>query len=216
MKPAPASYTNLRDFEQCPRKYEAKYILKNVPKEKSEVMDWGNKVHKAFEDNINTAKPFPAGMEKYAQFTAFPQGFKVVGEKSVAMKANGEATDFWDKEVWLRGKIDITIMSETADYAAALWDVKTGKRREDPLELEIQGLLLQARYPKLTRITGHYIWLQDMELGKQHDLSDTAGTFRWVKDTYDAIGHQLAMGFMPPRQGPLCGWCPVKSCEFHP
>jgi hypothetical protein len=101
---------------------------------------------------------------------------------------------------------------------ALIIDHKTGKTREDPSELEFHATLLKTHHPELIIIKGWYNWLAQCRMGTVHDLSDTTKTFQRLKQTHDRIKYAFSLGAdaFPPRQGPLCGWCPVKQCEFNP
>src|SRR5216684_1902995 len=82
----------------------------------------------------------------------------------------GKPTGFFDKDVWLRCKIDVTMLNGTAVF---LSDFKTGNSKyEDPFELEIQALTLKAAIPAITKIAGHFAWLKENRIGAVHDLSD--------------------------------------------
>ena len=50
----------------------------------------------------------------------------------------GDACDFFAKDVWLRGKIDAIVIRQPM---AAIFDWKTGKKREDPGELELHAMI---------------------------------------------------------------------------
>jgi hypothetical protein len=134
----------------------------------------------------------------------------------LGITALGASCDFFDENCYCRGTLDCVVTHKLKIDTALLFDWKTGKRREDPAELLIHGLLLKCNYPRLQNIYGHYVWLSENSLGPSHDLSDTERTFFGVNQEVDKIGHQMAMGFMPPKQGPLCAWCKVKSCEYNP
>lgn len=212
----PWSYSNLRNYEQCPKKYNHMYILKDLPKEPpTEALKYGNLVHSAMEHRINKGTPLPQELSHLEKFCSFGP-YMVKAEVSVAIRANGQPCGFWDSDVWGRGKIDVEVTAGAGFSTAVLYDWKTGKRYEDPEELELQAALLKASKLHLEKITGHYVWLKDDKVGKPHDLSATDEKLMRVREKCDEISHQLSMGYMPPKQGPLCGWCPVKSCEFNP
>jgi hypothetical protein len=73
------------------------------------------------------------------------------------------------------------------DDTAAVFDWKTGEEREDPFELEIFGLLLKVHHPELKTVKGHYVWLRNLKLGEEHDLSDFAGTWGKAVKFHDEI-----------------------------
>jgi hypothetical protein len=101
---------------------------------------------------------------------------------------------------------------------AMIIDHKTGKKREDKGELELHAVLLKAKYPHLTTIKGWYNWLQLMQMGAVYDLSDTQRVLGELRLKRAEIARAFSFGTeaFPPRQNPLCPWCPVKTCNYHP
>lgn len=206
-----ASHTFLNDFDNCPHKAFRKYIKKDLPKfEQTAQMKWGNEVHSAFEVRIKHATPFPPPMEKYEAIAAPLVAAGAVAEKMLGITVDGRVCDFFDSGVWLRGKIDATILR---DEVGAIFDWKTGKRREERAELAVHGVLLKAWQPTVQRITAHYVWLQDNEVGKSHDVSGTETKLAEIRHTMDEVASCISDQDFPKRRNPLCGWCDVLDCE---
>lgn len=208
-----ASYTMLRNYENCPRKAHHIHVLKDLPKEDSEAMRWGIAVHKAMEQRINHGTALPKEMEAFEPIVApVAPGARGTAELDLGIKEDGSPCGFFDKGVWLRGKLDVVLQ---AHDRALLLDWKTGKPREEPEELRIQGVLLKAHFPEVRTIKGRYVWLAEKRLGKEHDVSDTAETLESIRRQCSEIVRSHEMKHWPPKQNPLCGWCPVSSCEFN-
>ena len=51
------SYSSLKLFETCPRKYQAEKVTKEVPFEQGEAALYGEQCHKAAEEYIRDGKP---------------------------------------------------------------------------------------------------------------------------------------------------------------
>ena len=215
------SYSFLNEEANCPRKAYHRYVARDLPREeKSEAQKDGIAVHQAFERRINEGTPLPSFFQKWdaigGMFDRYKKQFNGHGfiraEMKLATTADHKPADFWNKQGWLRGVLDVAVMFP--DYKTAqLFDWKTGKVREDPWELEIQGLLLKVFHPRLETITGRYVWLKDEKLGAEHDLSDTDRTAASVRAQLSEIQRR---GDWPARPNPLCAFCPVKSCEHNP
>jgi len=216
MKLGPVTYTAHRNFSNCPRKFWHVNIAKDLPKEDSTAMRWGNEVHSALDNRIRNGKPLPEAMQKYEHFCSFGRHF-VKTELKLGIRESGLPCGFFDSDVWLRGVVDVLIPAWGDFDRAVIWDWKTGKKREDAGELEIHGVLVQAKHPEFKRIMGYYVWLQEMRLGKAHDVSETEKTLERERATRAQIEYAFKHGYeaFAPRQNPLCGWCPVKSCEFN-
>lgn len=96
-----------------------------------------------------------------------------------------------------------------------LFDWKTGKVREDPRELSCQALLLKAHHPEVTLIKGAYVWLKENRVGQMYDLSNTDRVFNANKAATGQQQECLETEHWPKEPNALCGWCPVKDCEFN-
>jgi hypothetical protein len=207
------SHTFLNDWDNCPRKAARKYIIKDLPRgEQTEQMKWGDEVHKAFELRIKHGTGFPAGMERFEPIAAPLVAAGAQAEKMLGIDSHGRSCDFFAKNVWLRGKVDATVRK---DERAAIFDWKTGKRREDPSELHIHALLLRAWDSSIVKVTASYVWLQEDKVGKPYDVSNVMKTMEDICHTADQVERAIETEHFPPRQNPLCGWCPVFDCEFN-
>lgn len=206
------SFTFLNTCAICPKQAFHRYVSKDAPFVGTDASRWGNVVHEAFEKRLGEGKPLPPEMNKWEHFAAplVPLNPKV--EMKLGMFRHGGPCDFFHPKVWLRGKADVAVVQ---GRAALLLDYKTGKRREDPKELEVQALLLWAQTAELDKITGRYVWLQDNALGKPHDVSNVGETLEVLQDKAAEIEANHAKGYWPKKQGPLCGFCPVLACEFN-
>lgn len=211
MKLPVASHTFLNDWDNCPYKAFRKYIKKGLPKfVQTDAMKWGNDVHMAFEVRIKHGTKWPEGMEKFEAIAAPLVRVGALAERMLGITERGELCDFFAPNVWLRGKIDATVLRERA---AAIFDWKTGKRREDCSELETHAVLLKAWKPDTIKISAHYVWLQDNEVGKAHDVSDTEKKLADIRSTMNTVKNCMEIEDFPKRRNPLCGYCPVMDCE---
>lgn len=221
-----ASHTFLNDFDNCPHKAYRKFIKKDLPKQpQTEAMAWGNTVHSAFEVRIKHGTQFPPEMSKYEAIAAPLVAAGAAAEKMLGITSTGAHCDFFAPDVWLRGKIDATVvrlpLSGLPDPAgggsttAVIFDWKTGKRREEKAELLTHAVLLKAWKPSVQKITAHYVWLQDNEVGKAHDVSDTETKLAEIRSVMNTVQNCLEIEDFPKRPNPLCGWCDVMDCEFN-
>lgn len=205
------SYTFLRTFEQCPRQAHHRFVLRDLPFEETDAIKWGSRVHKALEDRIKRGTPLPADMPKYEKWVAsLPHA---QAEMKLAVRQDWSPCDFFADDAWFRGKADVVAVNSTS---AIIVDWKTGKRREDPDELEILAAMLKARHPELIGIVGWYVWLKDEALGKLHHLSAVADKQKEIDVRMAEITRAGEHDYWPPNETPLCGWCSVKSCTFNP
>lgn len=221
MKLPVASHTFLRDWDNCPYKAYRRFIKKDLPKFVGTAeTKWGDEVHSAFEVRIKHGTAFPQGMEKFEAIAAPLVAAGARAEKMLGITEDGKVCDFFAANVWLRGKIDATILgayvmpeTDTVRTAAAIFDWKSGKRREERAELEVHGVLLKAWQPSVQKITAHYVWLQDNEVGKAYDVSNTEAKLAEIRSVMNTVRNCLEIENFPKRRNPLCHWCEVLDCE---
>lgn len=207
------SFTNLNDYATCPKRFFHKHVAKDCPVEvKSQAQADGIAVHDALKKRIKLREPLPVQLAHHELICAVidaDPGVKHV-EMALGMTHGGAPCDFFAKNVFLRGRVDLAITRQAAcGPASVLVDWKTGKPWEDPTELRYQALLLRAAMPELAQITGFYVWLRTNAIGQMHDVNDTARTWADVHRTLGSIVRRFNAADWPADDGPLCAWCPV-------
>lgn len=209
------SYTFLNNFDNCPRKAWHMYVAKDLPRVETAQMKWGNYVHKALEHRLtpHIQKPLPDDCKAYEPFAAAFDGKQPRAEWWMAVTKDWLSTTL-PGDTWGQGKADVVLVG---DDTILLFDWKTGKPREDPFELEVFGALAQAQacWSHAKQVYGWYIWLGEMRVGKRHDLSDTGRTRARIAEMWNAVTVLDPEKEWLPTPNPLCGWCPVRSCEFN-
>jgi hypothetical protein len=196
------------------------YIARTIPYEETPERKKGNDLHKAMEYRVPGGKPLPDGMQQYEQFAVAFDGRNAISEPQLAVNRFRQPCGYYDdktndpeKRVFLRGRADVIVMNADIAYFA---DWKSGNdniKYEDPFELQVQAMLLQAKHPGLKKIVGQYIWLKTMRLSQVYDLSDTDGTWEKVNQLAIAIEKNRAEGRFEKKQSGLCGHCGYKACE---
>lgn len=205
------SFTILNTYKNiCPHQAYRRYIKRDIPYSETPAIAKGNAIHKALELRVGSNTRLPDDMASYEQFARVFDGKQAKAELQLGVTTQGQPCGFFDPQVWGRGKLDVVLVNREVAYLA---DWKSGKVREDPLELEVQAVLLHVKYPQLKKIVGQYVWLAEHRLGQQYDLSDTRATWELIGRTVESMELDRARGVFEKRQGPLCGWCPVKDCE---
>jgi len=215
------TYSILNAYKNCAHQMARRYVIKDQPFVETPEMAWGNKVHSAMELRVGAKKPLPVDMQQWEQFcTPFDRVYDtdksaIAVELKLGVTWNMRPCDFWDKEVWFRGKIDVTLVNHrTGEMSAYIADWKTGgSKYEDPFELATNAVLLKAKYSGLTRICGSYIWLKENRVGELHDLSDVTKTWAKMKQLMNEIEEKKKSGVWDKTKSGLCSWCSVSDCE---
>jgi hypothetical protein len=212
-KPLVYSYTLLKTADTCLYKCFRQYVKRDLPFDKTPEIDYGNKVHEAMEYRLG-GKPLPQDMMHWEPIVSVYAERKAKPEKKTGITKDCKPTGFFDKDVWLRCKVDVTMLNGTAVFIS---DFKTGNSKyEDPFELEIQALTLKAAIPAITKIAGHYAWMKDNRVGQIYDLSNFNATWSKINNKVEVIEDAQASGEWPKTKNPLCPWCAVFDCENNP
>ncbi len=224
------SYTFYNDFDNCPYKAWRKHIKRDLPyEEKSEAQHYGTRGHAAMENRIGRDMALPKEFERAdpvaAIFSLLPDTVTIRVEYKLAMTMDGPCA-YDSKDAWFRGKLDLAVMKMGdgdgsggggwLDPRGGAWliDWKFGKVREDRFELECQALLLKTNHPSLEPIVGNYYWFSESKFGQRYDLRPD-DTFVTLRNKWVQFKQFEKKKDFPKRPNPLCGWCPVKDCEYN-
>jgi len=213
MKLPTYSYSFLNCYDTCPKQAFHRYVLKDIKFVPTEAITWGNTVHEALDKRVGKGTPLPPECAKFEPYALALDALKPTTETKVAIQRDGTPVSYYDDSVWFRGKADVVVeMNDTALFL----DWKTGRSDyEDPYELELHAMAFQAARPHLRKITARYVWLKENKLGRPYDVSNVGETLECLQEKADEIEMAHKRGEWPTKQGPLCGWCPVKSCGFN-
>ena len=211
-KPFVFTFTNLNTYDDtCAWQFFRVYIKRDIPYVATPEMDWGNKVHDAFERRLGGNVPLPADMRQWEPFAAPFDGYKPKVEAKLGITREGRPTGFFDNDVFGRVKVDAAVIQGPV---AAMADWKTGNSKyEKPFELEIGAMFLKAHNPNITVVRGRYIWLKNNRAGQEYDLSNFNSTWARVNNIVERIQDDMASGEWEKKKSPLCGWCRVFDCE---
>ena len=124
------SYSSIKDFENCPRKYNMTRVLKLYKSGETEATMYGTAVHKALEDHLMLGQPMP---EAYKQFQGYVDIIaKAKGtvqcELKMAIRKDFTPCGFFDADVWFRGIPDVLVTNKRtarlADWKGLALDTK--------------------------------------------------------------------------------------------
>jgi len=150
---APWSFSRLKAFEQCPRKFYHLKVAKDYKEAETDAMLYGTLVHEAAEEYIRDGKPIP---KKYAYIKRTLDKLNAMrGEKlceyELGLTANLEPCEFHADDVWFRGIADLIILDKERGVAKVI-DYKTGRstRYADKGQLELMALAVFKHFPDVT------------------------------------------------------------------
>ncbi len=215
------SYSSIKTFEQCPKKYYHLKVAKDVRDFAGPEATYGVAVHKAAEDYIKEGTPVPAKFDflrPIVENLNRKEGDKHT-EIRMGVKKEGkqfEACRFGEKGVWYRGIADLVIVKDNKGWVV---DYKTGKNSKyaDTKQLDLMAGAVFVHFPQVTKIHAGLAYVVSDEFipkkYKREELPSYMGVFDHQLERLE-VAHET--GVWNPVSGPLCGWCPVVSCEHHP
>ena len=210
------SFSSLKEYINCPKKYQEVRILKNYSFIDTPQTIYGKEVHEALELYVRDGAPLAKNYLRFKKMVdsliAIP-GTKYP-ELKMALTKNLERCNFDDENRWVRGIADLVIVDK--DYAFVI-DYKTGSNKyPDPKQLRLMALMMFSYFPEVNKIKAGLLFVMKNsfidETYERKDIKDSWGKFevplKRLETSYD--NDQWV-----PNPTPLCGWCPVDTCEFH-
>jgi len=214
------SYSSIKTFDQCPKKYFHLKIVKDVKDIPGEAADYGTAVHEAAELFIKDGTPIPekfAYMRPIMEPLAAKKGTKHTELRLGVRKTDTgyESTTFFAKDVWWRGIVDLLIVNGKTAY---MIDYKTGKSAKyaDMKQLDLMAGAIFVHYPEVQKIKSALAFVVSNEFPKKvHVREKLDQYFNVFNDQLDQLESAIDNGIWNAKTSPLCGWCPVKSCEHY-
>lgn len=213
------SHSSLKDYEGCARRYHEVKVLRNYPFQETDATRYGVQVHEAIEFYIRDGKPLP---EIYAKFKPVVDALltkpgRKHAEYEMALTQRLTPCKWDSPEAWVRGIADILIVDDD-NLTAWVGDWKTGNNRyPDRDQLVLMSLMTFQHFPHIRKVNSALLFIVKDDMVKMQMLRDQA-TAAW--DKYRERTARIAASFehdvWNPTTSPLCRWCPVKTCEFHP
>lgn len=209
------SYSSIKTFEQCPKKYFHLKVAKDVKDEPGEAADYGTAVHLAAEEFIRDGKPIP---EKFAYMRPIVERLAAIpGDKhpevKLGIRKDFSACGFFAKDVWWRGIADLLIIDGNKAFCV---DYKTGKsaRYADTKQLDLLAGAVFAHFPEVAVVKSALAFVVSGEFIPKTHVRDSKHEYLGVFDgSLERLEAAQENGIWNAKSGPLCGWCPVESCE---
>ena len=220
MSIAPWSFSKIKSFEQCPKKFYHLKVAKDYKEPETEAMLYGTAVHLAAEEYVRDGKPLPPEyMYIKAPIDALcaKQGEKIC-ELEMGLTADLEPCGFWDKNCWYRGIADLVIL-DREEKTAWVIDYKTGKntRYADKGQLELMALCVFKHFPEIETVRGGLLFVVCNELIRDKYEAGAAGKMweKWIAD-YNRMEQAYKNDVWNAHQSGLCKrHCIVTECVHN-
>lgn len=213
------SFSSLKTFQQCPKKYYHTKVAKDVVEPDTQATLYGKSAHTVAEEFIRDGKPIPA------QFAYLQPTLEVLnaipGEKhcefKMGLREDLTACDFFDPDVWWRGVADLLVVNNDTGVAHSV-DYKTSKsaRYADTKQLDLVALGIFAHFPNIVRVKSALVFVVSKEFVKaEHHAAMAEKYIEKPRQDVARLEAALDNGVWNPVQGPLCRFCSVKQCEYN-
>jgi len=210
------SFSGLKDFVNCPRQYHEVKILNNFAKKSTQHMVYGTDVHQALENYVKQGITLP---KNYQHFKAMVDPLvDMAGDKyaehKMALTEDKIPCSFDSADYWVRGIVDLLVIDGDTAYIV---DYKTGSNKyPDPKQLKLMALMTFSHFPEVEYIKAGLLFVVHYSFLSEEYKRDDVGKL-WGAFTPDLMRMKQAIdtGHWAVKQGPLCGWCPVDTCDFY-
>ena len=211
------SFSALKMYENCPKRYMHQRINKEVRDEGGEASKYGERIHEALELRLKDKTPLTDETKHYevlcVAMEKAAEGGKLLAEQKMTLDENLTPTEWFAPDAWLRSIIDVLIVHEDSAYVL---DWKTGKRRPDFTQMEMFALQVFKHYPNVNTVKSSLIWLKtkdmDTEVYKREQSNEMwTRLMTRINRIYESAEHDN----WPPKPSGLCPWCPAKHmCDY--
>ena len=218
MKTVTWSHSSLKDYEGCPRRYHEVKVLKNYPFKDTDATLYGKELHTAAELYIKEDTPLPpqfAFLQETLDALIAKPGRKLC-EHQMGVTKDLKPCGFMDKDVWVRGIADLLIIDDE-NLTAKVVDYKSGNNKyPDREQLKLMALMVFTHFPHIRRVSGALLFVVKEDIAKASFMVGEAEEHWWeYRERVARIEQAHETGVWNPKPTPLCGWCPVTTCEHN-
>ena len=216
------SYSSIKTFDQCPKKYYHLRIKKDVKDGDSTATLYGKELHSAAENFIKDSTPIPPKFEFIAptlEALKRIKGEKYTEIKLGVAKRDGKFVpcDFFAKDVWWRGIADLLVVNEN-NNTAYLVDYKTSKNAKyaDTKQLDLMAGAIFVKFPNVFVIKSMLLFVVSNEVvKKEHEFMLKSSYLNCMESELTRLETAMKTDVWNPNAGPLCKFCPVTECAHN-
>ena len=210
------SYSALKDYTNCPKQYQEIKVLKRVSKKQTEQMLYGTEVHKALEDYVRDGTPL---LKNYQRFQPVLDALIAIEgtkypEYEMAIGRDKQPIEYDSNDRWVRGIVDLLIVDGDT---AHIVDYKTGSNKyPDAKQLKLMALMTFSHFPEVNKIKAGLLFvMHNSFMPEEYDRSEIESLWNYFTPDLERLTVSYQNDTWIANPTPLCGWCPVKECEFH-
>lgn len=218
MKNPTWSFSGIKLFEQCPRKYYHLKVKRDFTEPPTEATRYGEEFHEAAEFYVSGQAELPKRFEFARE--ALDKLIRMPGEKhcelEMGLTEDLEPCEINSPDVWWRGIADLAIINGTR---AKVLDYKAGKSAKyaDKDQLELMALAVFKYFPDVQEVDGALFFVIAKAFIKGKYLRSDAPKL-WTKwlQRYSRITTARDTGVWNPKTSGLCkAHCVVLTCPHN-
>jgi hypothetical protein len=212
------SYSSIKLFDQCPKKYYHLRVAKDVVEPDTDATLYGKEFHSAAEHYIRDGAPIPPQFkfikDTLDNLARYP-GDKYC-EYEMALDENLEPCAFDSPNRWWRGIADLLIIN---GEEARCIDYKTGKSAKyaDTSQLELMALAVFKHFPQVKKVKGGLLFVISKNFIKDSYSADNQDKMwtKWLTE-YSRMKYSYKNDVWNPRPSGLCRkHCAVLECAHN-
>lgn len=212
------SFSRLENFELCPKWFYTVFVAKTTREEKHPAALYGQQVHEALHHAVEKRAPLPEQLKRLSGVTQLLAQFPGdrLCEFQMAVDESLSPVDWFGKTVYCRAIADFVAVGHER---ALLIDYKTGKRKDEFLQLELTACLLMSHRPQLQEVQLRFLYTSDRALvAPPGDAPLTREQVPWVLAKLEprvrAYQEAHAKHEFEPRPSWKCRGCVVTKCPY--
>ena len=215
-KPFAWSFSALDAYELCPKKYAAEKVYRSVKDKKNEAANYGDEVHKRFEQRLLRGTSLPLDLVHHEARLSYLDGLpgQPMPEQRLALTRELKPTGFFDSDVWVRGIVDY---AKHNGNLLVIVDHKTGRVKEGFDQIELMAAMMSCYLPEVEGFALMYHWTKEKRFTrkKMHKVEIPAIWNKFLPRV-SRMEEALKTETFPARKNFLCKrYCQVTSCPHH-
>ena len=210
------SYSSLKEYINCAKKYQEVRVLKNYTFQDTVATIYGKEVHKALEDYVKSNTELAKNYERYKGLV--DNLIAIPGEKycelEMALTKEKTPCEFEDPNRWVRGIADLVIVDGDTAFIV---DYKTGSNKyPDPKQLKLMALMIFAHFSQVNYVKAGLLFLAHNHfIPEEYKREDTNKLWEHFLAPLTRLEHSYKSNTWQANPTPLCKYCPVKTCDFN-
>lgn len=218
------SPSNMSTYLQCPRKFQAQCITKEITWQESKQKNRGIQVHdtlrRAVMDGWDSVKEYPDGINidfsKQRVNTIrslMANGASCYTEYEMVLNKKLKSGSWWDDDAYIRCKADVVIVPEKSDRLCIL-DWKTGKHWDDiDFQLRVEAFISYFLFQRPI-VQYSYLYVDDGSVQSGViNFNNGKGSVQDIVSLIKEMDNAQVNNDFKCKRNKFCKWCGLYQTE---